>query len=52
MEGWQIALLIKPFVLLIGWVLFCYPALRLVRRMKDGKLKRFLLRPIGKQPRA
>lgn len=49
MESWAIAILIKPFVLLLGWVVFCYPALRFVRRMKDGKLKSLLLRPIGKQ---
>lgn len=52
MEPWLIALLVKPFILLAGWVVFCYPALRLVHRMKDGKIKRLLLRPVGQKSAA
>ena len=50
MDSWAIAILVKPFAFLAVWVVFCYPVLRVVRKMKDGRLKRFLLRPIGKQP--
>ena len=48
MEPWLLALLIKPFVALVVFGLICLPARLLVRsKMRDGKLKRFLLRPIG-----
>jgi hypothetical protein len=44
MEPWAIALLVKPFVLLVLFVAVLYPARRAVERyMKDGKLKRLLL---------
>ena len=45
MEPWQIALIIKPFaIVLIIW-LFLAPIRRLFQKhMKDSKLKRLLLR--------
>jgi signal transduction histidine kinase len=46
--NFAIAILIKPFVLLILSVCVLIPARMAVeRRMKDGKLKRLLLRRIG-----
>ncbi len=48
---WLIALVVKPFAALAFWVCLVYPLLRLFHRfVPDGKIKRFLLRPIGKQP--
>lgn len=49
MEPWAIALLIKPFALLVLFVLVLYPARWAVQRyLPDGKLKRLLLRRVGK----
>lgn len=49
MADWQIALLIKPFVLFVLCVLVLYPARRYVeRKMKDGRLKRLLLLRLSK----
>jgi hypothetical protein len=46
---WLLALLIKPFVALVVFGLICLPArFALQRHMPDGKLKRFLLRPISR----
>lgn len=48
MENWLVALLIKPFVALVVFGLICLPIRLLVKaKMKDGPLKRFLLRPIS-----
>ena len=48
MPDFAIAILIKPFVLLIISALFLIPGRLAVERwMKDGKLKRLLLRRIG-----
>ena len=47
-EPWQIAIVAKPFVLLVLAVTVLYPArLACERGMKDGKLKRLLLRRIN-----
>jgi len=44
MEPWVLALLLKPFVLLVLAVCILIPVrVLLSRKMKDGKLKRFLL---------
>lgn len=44
MEPWAIALFVKPFALLLLFLLVLYPARRAVEKlMKDGKLKRLLL---------
>ena len=46
---WLLALLLKPFVALVVLGLICLPARLLIRdKMRDGKLKRFLLRPISR----
>lgn len=48
---WAIAAFLQPFVLLVLSVCVFWPVKVLIRRrMKDGKLKRLLLRPIGKKP--
>ena len=48
MPNWLIAVLLRPFVLLILGVLVLYPCRRLVeRKMKDGRLKRLLLTRIS-----
>lgn len=50
MEPWQIAVFLKPFVLLILTVCILYPIRVLVqKRMPEGKLKRFLLTRINTQ---
>lgn len=47
-EPWQIAIVAKPFVLLVLAVTVLYPArIACERRMKDGRLKRLLLRRIN-----
>lgn len=47
-ETWQIAIVLKPFVLFVLAVTILYPArLACERRMKDGPLKRLLLRRIN-----
>ena len=38
----MLAMIIKPF-LVMGMLLVAYPVKRMVQKMKDGKLKRFLL---------
>ncbi len=44
MDGWLLALFVKPFVALIVFGLICLPARLLVQnRMKDSRLKRLLL---------
>ena len=49
MEPWLLSLLLKPFIALLVFGLICLPARLAVHRyMSDGKLKRFLLRPLGK----
>lgn len=49
MEPWLLSLVLKPFIALLVFGLICLPArLILLRYMKDGKLKRLLLRPLGK----
>jgi uncharacterized protein YneF (UPF0154 family) len=49
MEPWAIALFVKPLALLVLFVLVLYPARRAVQRyMKDGPLKRLLLRRVTK----
>lgn len=48
MADFVLALLLKPFVLLIISVLFLIPGRLAVQHwMKDGRLKRLLLRRIG-----
>jgi hypothetical protein len=48
MEPWLWALLIKPFALLLLFGFVCLPIKILVQsRMKDGKLKRLLLKRIS-----
>lgn len=49
--GWQLSLLLKPFILLVLFGLICLPARMAVRKwMKEGKLKRILLFTISKHP--
>lgn len=44
MEAWQIAVFLKPFVLLVLAACVLYPARIAVKRyLPEGKLKRFLL---------
>lgn len=48
LDPWVIALLLKPFGALILFGCIALPGRLLVQRyMKDGKLKRLLLRPIN-----
>jgi hypothetical protein len=42
-----LANLLKPFYLWFLGVIILWPAKRLVMKMKDGKLKRFLLYKVG-----
>ena len=45
------ALLLKPFAALLFVALITYPIRRLIeRRMKDGRLKRFLLIRLSEKP--
>ena len=47
MEGWQIALVIKPLAFFLLTALVLYPARRAVMRwMPDGRFKRLLLHRI------
>jgi hypothetical protein len=49
MEPWAIAVLVKPLVLLVLFVVVLYPARWAVQRyLKDGRLKRLLLTRVGK----
>jgi hypothetical protein len=45
-----IAMIVKPFVALILFGLICLPARIIVQKMRDGKLKRFLLFRISDSP--
>jgi hypothetical protein len=46
---WLYALILKPFIALVVFGLICLPCRLLVqRKLPDGKLKRFLLRPISR----
>lgn len=48
---WLLAIFLKPFIAVLFWVFLVYPLARLFHRfMPDGKIKRLLVRPIGKQP--
>lgn len=48
MSNFAIAMLVRPFMLLILSVVILIPARMAVERhMKDGKLKRLLLRRVG-----
>jgi hypothetical protein len=47
--AWLLALLIKPFVVLVVFGLICLPARFAAQRyLPEGKLKRALLRPISR----
>jgi hypothetical protein len=47
MEPWLLSLVLKPFIALLVFGLICLPARLAVHRwMRDGKLKRLLLRPL------
>lgn len=48
MEPWQIAILIKPFVLLVFFGLIVLPIKLLFQRfLPDGRIKRLLFKRIG-----
>jgi len=47
MENWQIALLVKPFGAVIPWLVACYLARLIMRKIPEGKLKRLLSRRVG-----
>lgn len=48
--SWWLAVLLKPFATLLFFVVFCLPARLAVQRwMKDGKLKRLLLKDLRGQ---
>jgi hypothetical protein len=52
MENWVIGLLLRPLVLFILVACFTRPVARLVfKHMKEGRLKRFLLIPLGESRR-
>jgi hypothetical protein len=47
-ESWQLALVAKPFVMLVLTLLVLYPARVLTQRhMPEGRLKRLLLRRVN-----
>jgi hypothetical protein len=46
---WLLALVLKPFIALIVFGLICLPARLAVLKMRDSKLKRFLLTPISRR---
>ena len=49
MEPWALAVLFKPLAALVVFGFICLPARMAVRKwMKDGRLKRLLLRRITK----
>jgi hypothetical protein len=51
MDGWQIALLLKPFLLLILFGLICLPArFAVIKWMPECRLKRILLFTVSKHP--
>ena len=43
------AMILRPFVALIVLGLICLPIRLLIQKFPDGKVKRFLLLPIGKR---
>lgn len=47
MEPWQLALLIKPFGIVIFWLVAVLIARVLMRYIPDGKVKRLLSRRVG-----
>jgi len=48
MEPWQIAVLVKPFVMLVLAALVLYPCRKLTERyFPEGRIKRLLLRRIN-----
>ncbi len=47
MENWQIALLVKPFGAVLPWLVACYLARLVMRKIPEGKLKRLLSRRVG-----
>jgi hypothetical protein len=47
MDNWMIGLFLKPFVALFFFVIAALLARAITSRMKDGKLKRLLLRRVG-----
>ena len=48
MEPWMLALILKPFALLLLFGVICLPGRLFVQRfMKDGRLKRLLLKRIS-----
>lgn len=50
---WWLAVFLKPFFAVLLWIGVVYPLVRLFHRyMPEGRLKRLLTRPIGKQPGA
>jgi hypothetical protein len=46
---WLLALVLKPFIALIVFGLICLPARLALMKMRDSKLKRFLLTPISRR---
>lgn len=49
MENWLLALFLKSFIALIVFGFICLPIRLAVRRwMPDGRVKRALLKPIGR----
>jgi len=52
MENWVIGLLLRPLILFILVACLTRPVARLVfTHMKEGRLKRFLLIPLGESRR-
>jgi hypothetical protein len=52
MENWLIGLVLRPLILFILLVCITRPVARLVfKHMKEGRLKRFLLLPLGESRR-
>lgn len=47
MDNWLVGLAIKPFVALVLFLVAAVLARAITSRMKDGKLKRLLLRRVG-----
>jgi hypothetical protein len=53
MEPWLLSLVLKPFIALLVFGFICLPARFAVQRwMRDGKIKRALLRPLGNTKKA
>jgi hypothetical protein len=52
MENWLIGLVLRPLILFIVLVCITRPVARWVfKHMKEGRLKRFLLLPLGESRR-